>query len=76
LDDYGVRWVLVPDGSAATRYFNGPPAADIGGVRIYEIPGNRMKSYPGLDKLVPGAANARSLSRLVMQVLGRERERR
>jgi hypothetical protein len=76
LDDYGVRWVLVPDGSAATRYFNSPPAADIGGVRIYEIPGNRMKAYPGLDKLVPGAANAHSLSRLVMQVLAREPARR
>ena len=51
---------------AANRYFAGPPAAEIGDLRVYEIPGNRMKPYPGLASLVPGAANARSVSRVVM----------
>ena len=46
---------------------SGPPSAEIGGLRVYEIPGNRMKPYPGLARLVPGAENARSLSRLVMK---------
>ncbi len=72
LENYGVRWVVVPNGSAATDYFSGPPATEIGGWHIYELPGNRMKPYPGLGKLVPAAANARSLSRLVMNLLGRE----
>ncbi len=66
LQGYGVHWVVTPSASAATRYFKGPPAAEIGDLRVYEIPGNRMKPYPGLARLVPGAANARSLSRVVM----------
>jgi hypothetical protein len=66
LQGYGVHWVVAPITSPAIRYFDGPPAAEIGALRIYEIPGNRLKPYPGLAQLVPAAANAKSLSRLVM----------
>ena len=67
LQGYGVRWVVTPSASAATRYFSSPPAAEIGTLRVYELPGNRMKPYPGLAALVPSAANSRSLSRVVME---------
>jgi len=66
LDRYGARWVVAPTGSLAAGYFTDPPAAEIGALRIYELPGHRMKPYPGLASLVPGAANARSLSRVVI----------
>jgi hypothetical protein len=63
---YGVRWVVTPSVSPATRYFSGRPVVEIGSLRVYEIPGNRMEPYPGLAQLVPGAAKARSLSRIVI----------
>jgi hypothetical protein len=66
LEGYGVRWVVAPSNSPAISYFDHPPSAEIGALRVYEIPGNSLKSYPGLAKLVPEAAKARSLSRLVM----------
>jgi hypothetical protein len=66
IQSYGVHWVVAPAASPAVRYFDGPPSAEIGALRIYEIPGNRLKPYPGLAALVPAAAKARSLSRLVM----------
>jgi hypothetical protein len=66
LEGYGVHWVVAPSSSAAIRYFSGPPATQIGALRIYEIPGARMKPYPGLARLLPGAENTRSLSRVVM----------
>jgi hypothetical protein len=66
IQGYGVHWVVAPASSPAVRYFDGPPSAEIGALRIYEIPGNRLKPYPGLAALVPAAAKARSLSRLVM----------
>jgi hypothetical protein len=66
LQGYGVHWVVAPSASPAVRYFDGPPATEIGALRIYEIPGNSLKPYPGLAQLVPSAANAKSLSRLVM----------
>jgi hypothetical protein len=67
LDGYGVRWVVAPASSPASLYFSRPPAAQIGSLRIYEILGNRMKPYPGLAQLLPGASDARSLSRVVME---------
>jgi hypothetical protein len=72
LERYGVHWVITPAGSAAAGYFSGPPAAEIGELRIYELPGNRMKPYPGLATLVPETANSRSLSRLVLDFFGRK----
>ena len=66
LDGYGVRWVVAPTNSPAIKYFEAPPSTEIGALRVYEIPGNRLKPYPGLAQLVPEAAKARSLSRLVM----------
>ena len=68
---YGVRWVVVPASSAATRYFDRPPSVEIGTLRVYEIPGNRMKPYPGLAQLLPEVANSRSLSRVVVQLWSR-----
>jgi hypothetical protein len=67
LQKYGVRWVVAPAASAATRYFSGAPAAEIGTLRVYELPGNRMKPYPGLATLIPSAQKSRSLSRVVME---------
>jgi hypothetical protein len=66
LQRYGVRWVVAPGASAAARYLNEPPAAEIGMLRVYELPGNRMKPYPGLATLIPSAQKSRSLSRVVM----------
>jgi hypothetical protein len=65
LQEYGVHWVVIPNDSAAIRYFSGAPAAQIGRMRVYEIPDGRMHPYPGLAELDPSAANTRSLSRLV-----------
>ena len=59
--------MVVPDASAATHYFSEPPAAEIGTLRVYELPGNRMKPYPGLATLIPSAQKSRSLSRVVME---------
>jgi len=67
-----VHWVIAPARSAAAGYFSGPPAAEIGELRVYELPGNRMKPYPGLATLVPETANSRSLSRLVLDFFGRK----
>jgi hypothetical protein len=67
LDGYGVHWVVVPSSSPAIKYFDAPPAAEIGELRVYELPGNRMKPYPGLAQLIPSAAHAHSLSRVVME---------
>ncbi len=66
LQEYGVHWAVIPNDSAATRYFSTSPVAQIGAMRIYEIPNGRMGPYPGLAKLDPDAANTRSLSQLVM----------
>jgi hypothetical protein len=66
LQKYGVRWAVIPTGSAAIRYFSGAPAAEVAGMSVYEIPGVRMVPYPGLAALDPSAANAHSLSRLVI----------
>lgn len=63
---YGVRWIVAPSNSPAIHYFDNPPSTEIGTLRVYEIPGNSLKSYPGLAQLVPEAAKAHSLSRLVM----------
>ena len=71
LQGYGIRWVVAPSDSAAIRYFSGNPSAQIGALRIYEIPGNRMKPYPGLARILPGAANSKSLSRVVMELWSR-----
>jgi hypothetical protein len=72
LQRYGVHWVIAPAGSAVSGYFSGPPVAEIGGLRVYELPGNRMKPYPGLATLVPETANSRSLSRVVLDFFGRK----
>lgn len=64
---YGVNWVVAPSASKATSYFSTPPAAEIGTLRVYELPGNQMKPYPGLAVLMPSTANSRSLSRVVME---------
>ena len=67
IESYGVRWVVAPSGSPALRYFSDPPAAEIGNLRVYEIPGNQMKPYPGLAHLVSDTGDVHSLSRLVME---------
>jgi hypothetical protein len=72
LQRYGVHWVVAPAGSAAARYFNGSPSGEINGFWVFEIPGNRMKPYPGLATLAPNMANARSLSRVVMDLFARK----
>lgn len=72
LQRYGIHWVVVPAGSAAARYFGSPPAGQINGFWVFEIPGNRMKPYPGLVTLVPNMANARSLSRVVRDLFARK----
>jgi hypothetical protein len=70
LQAYGVHWVVIPGDSPATRYFTSAPAAQISGMRIYEIPGGQMGPYPGLAELDPSVANTRSLSSLVMDATG------
>jgi hypothetical protein len=74
LDDlvaaYGVRFVVVPKASAAnTRMPGSAWRKDIGAWRIYEFPEAKMKPYPGIEVLSPGAPH--SLRLRVLEWLGR-----
>jgi len=49
---YGFRWVVVPESSPALVYFAGRPEAfRCGKLRVFVLPENRMKAYPGLGHL-------------------------
>ena len=48
LDDYGVRFVVIPRNSPGRAYLAGAVRrAQFGSLDVFEIPGNRMKPYPG-----------------------------
>jgi hypothetical protein len=54
LADYGIRWVVVPDGCAATKYFAGRREAFSRGIfHIFELPENHLKAYPGIVAILP-----------------------
>jgi hypothetical protein len=54
IENYGVRFAVVPDASPAlNRLHNALLREQIGPWRIYEFPGARMKPYPGLAALNP-----------------------
>ena len=44
--EYGIRWVMVPPGSPAFRYFSGEqPVFSIGGTAVFERPDNQIRDY-------------------------------
>ncbi len=50
LTEYGVRYVVVPDGSPAATYLGRqPPAARFGSLSVYAFETSGMKPYPGLQ---------------------------
>lgn len=59
IDAYGARVFVVPASSAAVaRMPSGALRAEIGPWRIYAFPNAKMKPYPGLAVLEPGAARS------------------
>ncbi len=51
LSEYGVRWVLLPEGTAARAALTrGTPRVSLGRWTILELEGNTMKPYPGLPR--------------------------
>lgn len=47
LREYGVRYVIVPNGSPAAQYFSPPdPATHLGDATIYVIPAAQMRPFP------------------------------
>ncbi|MGH9673147.1 MAG: hypothetical protein ACRD44_08195, partial [Bryobacteraceae bacterium] len=60
LDEYGIRFVVVPARSPALKYLESTPLrVSFGKLAIYELPGNEMKPYPGLRKLRAAAGHSR-----------------
>jgi hypothetical protein len=52
LAQYGFRWVVMPENSAALKYFeNRHEAFRAGRLRVFELPENHMLPYPGLRRL-------------------------
>lgn len=48
LNEYGVSYIVAPLDSPALAYLRDKtPRAEVGGLTIYELPGNTMKPYPG-----------------------------
>lgn len=51
LSEYGVRWVLLPEGTAAgAALTRATPRVSLGRWTIVELEGNTMKPYPGLSR--------------------------
>jgi len=72
LSGYGVRWVVIPARSAARRYMDPQSEAFARGqLHVYELPENHMREYPGIDEIVPAEQRAKTLSELVLGLLGR-----
>lgn len=66
LRKYGVRYLLVPPGSAARRYVEGQTArTEIAGWAIYDYPERRRPVYPGLAKLRADVASKFGLGSLL-----------
>jgi hypothetical protein len=70
LERYGIHWVVVPRESKAGEYFAGVPASfERGGMRVFEIPGNEMKAYPGLAVIDPEGLHRMGFIRQVLRVV-------
>ncbi|MCC6859811.1 MAG: hypothetical protein IT158_14680 [Bryobacterales bacterium] len=49
LEEFGIRYVVVPDNSPAGKYLGDrQPAAQVAGYAIFLFPEHRMRPYPGL----------------------------
>ena len=69
LRNYGVRYLIVPNGSPAMNYLAGrTPMAKAGIWAVYEQAGAMRPRYPGLAKLRPDLAQHFGLGQLAGQV--------
>ena len=72
LSGYGVRWIVLAEGSPARAYFDGRTAAfERGRYRVYELPGNHMQAYPGIANILPPSERLEPLMERILRALNR-----